>query len=180
MRIKTFSAAGLLFSTVIMPISATAALSDYANLVMTGSVVAGSCSVDTSSQGQKITIGDFPAGGFSTVGDVTAAKAFSIKIVNCNQQLTNSSITFSGTEISGTGLLALSDVSGAGNLASGVGVEILDSGMNTIALNKSATIGTLKTGTTNTLNYYLRYKATEIPVKAGNASAIMYFDVSYK
>lgn len=65
-------------------------------------------------------------------------------------------------------------------MASGVGVEILDSAMNPVDLNKSLSIGTLKTGATNTLNYSLRYKATEIPVKAGNASAIMYFDVSYK
>ncbi|HDS9358183.1 TPA: fimbrial protein [Enterobacter chengduensis] len=178
MKAIYLSGFALVIASAMMP--ASAALSDYANLVMIGSIVAGSCSIDTSSQGQKITIGDFPAGGFSAVGDVTPAKSFSIKIVNCSQQFSNSTITFSGTQVSGTGLLALSDVSGAGNMASGVGVEILDSAMNPVDLNKSLSIGTLKTGATNTLNYSLRYKATEIPVKAGNASAIMYFDVSYK
>ncbi|AFN30019.1 Fimbrial subunit [Klebsiella michiganensis E718] len=64
-------------------------------------------------------------------------------------------------------------------LASGVGVEIKDSDGTTIPLNTASKQYPLFAGD-NTLNFLLHYKATTIPVTAGYATAVMYFDVDYQ
>ncbi|MHA0863595.1 fimbrial protein [Enterobacter wuhouensis] len=89
-------------------------------------------------------------------------------------------MTFSGTaDADNADLLALSDTSGAGGMASGVGIEILDPNKKPVALNSLSDEIPLTAGD-NALTFYLRYKATQIPVSPGNASSIMYFDLVYQ
>ena len=88
---------------------------------------------------------------------------------------------FSGTQDNDNSkLLALSDTAGKGGMASGVGVEILDANKKSVPINTASDSQTLQEGDNNTLTFFLRYQATKIPVTAGNASSVMYFDVTYQ
>ncbi|EML2681596.1 MULTISPECIES: fimbrial protein [Klebsiella] len=154
--------------------------SGQVELDMTGTIVAESCDIDTASQNQTIHIGDFSAGIFQSVGDASEWKQFDIKLNNCTSAISQSTVAFSGTA-DGTdpSLLALSDTSGGGNMASGVAIELLDSSMNTIAINSTDNAYPITQGN-NDLTFRLRYKATAVPVTPGNASSVLYFDVSYQ
>lgn len=146
---------------------------------MTGTVIASGCNVDVNSQNQNITIGDFSTGGFTSVGDVQGKAPFSIKLTACDADVTGASVTFSGTADATNGkLLALSDTNGGGAMASGVGIEILDKNSTQIPIN-TASKYTISGGD-NELDFYLSYMATAIPVSEGNASSVMYFDLSYQ
>ena len=154
------------FVFFLMSTLSLAAMAHDGTVNITGSIYASSCDVDSNSQTKNIRIGDFAANSFSSVGDV--------------QGNAGGAITFSGdADSDNTTLLALSDTSGGGNMASGVGVEVLDKDGGQIPLNSQSKPFALSEGD-NTLTFYLRYMATKIPVTAGNASSVMYFDLSYQ
>ncbi|MCU6306351.1 fimbrial protein [Enterobacter quasiroggenkampii] len=149
------------------------------NLQMSGNIIAQSCDIGTTSA--DVHIGDFPQYSFASTGDVSPAKGFDIKLLNCSPNISGSSITFSGTEAdsSNTDLLALTDTGGTGDMASGVAIQILDNAGAPLALNKASEKLPLVAGD-NTLHFQLRYKATAVPVKPGNANSVMYFDMTYQ
>lgn len=65
-------------------------------------------------------------------------------------------------------------------MATGVGVEILDTDNQPVSINnKESSVYPLVQGT-NILTFYLRYKSTLPEVTPGNATAIMYFDLLYQ
>lgn len=165
---------------LMMARSASAVDGAY-NLQITGTILSRSCEVSSSSQNQTVNIGQFSAGMFRAAGDTSAAKPFSIVLNNCGPAATGVKMTFSGTsDSSNAALLALSDTSGNGGMASGVGVEVLDASQQPLALNTlSSTAYAIKPGD-NTLPFYLRYKSTQSTITAGNASAVMYFDLQYQ
>lgn len=151
----------------------------WANLRMSGNIIAESCDIGTTSA--DVHIGDFPQNSFETVGDVSAAKGFDIKLLNCSPNIMGSTITFSGTaaDSAHTDLLALTDTSGTGDMANGVAIQILDNAGTPVALNKASAKQPMSAGD-NTLHFQLRYKATTVPVKPGNANSVMYFDMTYQ
>lgn len=149
-------------------------------LAVSGNVKASSCDVDTGSANQKVKIGTFSGKDFPTVGSTSAFKAMNINMSNCYDKLKTVQVTFSGTsDADNPTLLALTDA-GGGTLATGVGVELLDNSGKTIPFNKvSPQTFDLDAGN-NTLSFLLRYKSTRYPVTAGEASAVMYFDLTYQ
>lgn len=151
----------------------------WANLRISGNIIDASCEVKTTSP--DVHIGDFPQSSFTSVGDVSDAKQFDISLLKCSPEITGSKITFSGTSagLGNADLLALSHTSGSAEMASGVAVQILDSAGTPIALNKASMLQPLTQGD-NTMHFQLRYKAIAVPVKAGEANAVMYFDLSYQ
>lgn len=114
------------------------------------------------------------------MGSVSQARQFSISLNDCPEIISGTKVYFSGTpDVNNTDLLSLSDT-GGGGMASGVGVEILDSNQLIIPINNTdSQVYPLSAGN-NTLGFSLRYKATNIPVTAGNATAVMYFDLTYQ
>ncbi|ECG8590417.1 fimbrial protein [Salmonella enterica subsp. salamae] len=164
----------------ILGCSTLPAIAHDGTVNITGSIYASSCDVDSSSQNQPVNIGDFSASGFTNVGDVQGKKAFSIILDNCTAGIEGATITFGGdADGSNTKLLALSDTSSNGGMASGIGIEILDKDSAQLPINTASKQYPLSAGN-NTLNFYLSYMATSIPVTAGNASSVMYFDLSYQ
>ena len=144
---------------------------------ITGTVTAEGCNVDVDSATQNIKIGDFSAAAFPTVGTTSASVQLPIKLTNCSSGITGAKVTFSGNaDSTNNQLLALN--SGA-DMATGVGVEILDSAGAAIPVNGTSTTQTLSAGD-NTMNFALRYKSTQSPVLPGDASAILYFDIGYQ
>lgn len=150
----------------------------YANLKITGNIIAESCDVDTANL--NVHIGDFPQNSFETVGAVSPSREFDIKLLNCSPGISGTYITFSGiSDANNADLLALSDTSESGGMASGVAIQVLGNTNAPIALNKPSMLLSLVAGD-NDLKFKLRYKATAIPVKPGNATSVMYFDMTYQ
>lgn len=148
---------------------------------MSGTVVASTCDVETADALQTIFIGNFSSNTFHTAGDVSSTADLVIRLKNCSSGISGATVMFSGTPDGDNGkLLALSDTAGKGNMASGVGVEILDANKKTVAINTASDSQSLQEGDNNALTFFLRYQATKIPVTAGNASSVMYFDLSYQ
>lgn len=175
-----------LLAIMILTLSAgRSAMADgpSANLQFTGTITAETCNVDTSSVNQTIDIGQFSTADFPSVGSVTRLKSFNINLKNCTPNITGSKVWFTGTQDNNNAaLLKLTDTGmGTANvMATGVGVEILDNNQTPIAINNSnSTVFPLKAGT-NTLGFYLGYKSTLATVTAGNATAVMYFDLQYQ
>ena len=156
--------------------------SDY-NLMITGTIVAQTCDVTSNSQNQTVHIGDFSTGEFPVAGSTSAEKQFSINLLGCTPGISGAKVMFSGAaDAADSTLLALSDTTGGGEMATGVGVEILDESQNTIPVNNSSSdssLYALKEGA-NTLHFFLRYKSTADTVTSGNATAVMYFDLEYQ
>ncbi|EKS6649598.1 TPA: fimbrial protein [Enterobacter hormaechei] len=147
---------------------------------ISGTVLPSTCDIDTTSQNPDVYIGEFASNAFANVGATSATAPLDIKLTGCSENIIGAKVTFTGTADSDNNqLLALSDTGGAGGMASGVGIEILTKDNVTIPINTQSNQLPLNAGD-NTLNFLLRYKATKIPVTAGNASSIMYFDVDYQ
>ena len=147
---------------------------------ISGKVLPTSCDVDGGSDPTPVQMGTIASTVFSSVGDVSPDVAMPIRLTGCGDNIVGAKITFSGTQDADNAqLLALSNTSGSGSLASGVGIELLDGNKTVIPINSSTPQYPLKAGD-NTLDFLLHYKATKIPVTGGNGTAVMYFDVSYQ
>lgn len=148
---------------------------------VSGNVVASGCNIDIGSVNQKIKIGVFSAKDFPSVGSTSAFKAMNINLANCYNKLSIVQVTFSGvTDQDNPALLALSDNGSGGKLATGIGVELLDNGGKAIPFNSAEPQMFELDGDSNTLSFLLRYKSTRYPITSGEASAVMYFDLTYQ
>ncbi|WP_413482088.1 fimbrial protein [Morganella psychrotolerans] len=148
---------------------------------VTGSIKNESCIINTNDTNQLITLGDFQVRDFPQAGSTTAGKPLNIRLADCTETISGASVTFAGTASAQyPELLALSDTGNGTPLAGGIAIEILD-GENEkpIALNTPARLKPIIRGE-NTLKYILRYKSINNTVTAGDASAIMYFDIVYQ
>ncbi|MFI3044102.1 fimbrial protein [Klebsiella aerogenes] len=149
------------------------------NLQMTGTILSRTCEVE--SKTQTVDIGQFAASDFSATGSVSAAKAFNIRLTGCGSATTGALLSFSGaSDNNNPALLALSDTGETGIMASGIGVEILDNKQQTLSINSPAPPFYALAPGDSTLSFYLRYKSTRDVVTAGNATAVMYFDLQYQ
>ncbi|HAS0880701.1 fimbrial protein [Enterobacter roggenkampii] len=153
------------------------------NLMIFGTIIGESCNVDVSSKEQTVDLGKFDISEFPATGTTTPEKAFTIDLKNCSRAIQGTKIWFSGMpDTNNPDLLALSDTGKgtAGEMATGIGVELLNAGMNPIKINNTESeIYPLKQGD-NSLTFNLRYKSTLPEVTTGNATAIMYFDLLYQ
>lgn len=181
--VKTTCWCSSLLLGLAMVVSTAQADDSSYNLKITGTIVAQTCDVTSSSQNQTVHIGDFSSGEFSGTGSTSAEKQFSINLRGCTPGISGAKVMFSGAaDATNSTLLALSDTTGGGEMATGLGVEILDENQNTIPVNNSSSdssLYALKEGA-NTLNFFLRYKSTSDTVTSGNATAVMYFDLEYQ
>lgn len=151
------------------------------NVKFTGTIVAETCDVDISSKDQSINIGTFSPEDFPTVGSTTIFKPLGITLRNCTQGISGAKVYFTGSQDKdNSDLLALEDTDGTGQMASGVGVQILDVNQKPVPINNAVSELYSLTKGMNTLAFYLRYKSTLPSVKAGNATAVMYFDLQYQ
>ncbi|SUY92929.1 S-fimbrial protein subunit SfaG precursor [Buttiauxella agrestis] len=154
----------------------------HVNLIMSGEIMKESCDIDANNLTQNVEIGDFAVGTFNSVGSVSADKSFKILLSKCSPEIKTAGVTFTGTAQAGgdSSLLALSDTTGTGNLAQGVAVQLLDSNKIPLAINSLNPVRYPISPGDNTLNFSLRYKAVSLPVVAGNANAVLYFNMDYQ
>ncbi|MGE8030150.1 fimbrial protein [Enterobacter mori] len=150
-------------------------------LAVKGSVISSSCTVNDGKSEQSVKIGTFSAKDFPTVGSTSAFKAMNINLSNCYKKLSTVLVTFSGvSDVDNPTLLAITDTGTGGTVAAGLGVELLDNSGKTIPFNSSHPQTFALDEGSSTLSFLLRYKSTRYPVTSGEASAVMYFDLTYQ
>jgi minor fimbrial subunit len=165
---------------LVLPIIGTSYAADSV-ITITGNVQGNTCLVSTGSQDFTVDLMTHASRQFSSVGSVTTSVPFSIILSSCGAATTAVKVGFTGTaDSNNTSLLKLDP--GAGN-ASQMGIQILDNTKNTIPLNapSSALSWIPLTATqSNTLNFYARLMATQIPVGAGIVSSTATFTLEFQ
>ncbi|MEP8888258.1 fimbrial protein [Enterobacter roggenkampii] len=148
------------------------------SLNVSGTLVASTCTVNFP---PKVTIGTFSGKDFPSIGSTSSFKAISINLMDCYSKLSTVSVTFSGvSDADNPVLLAVTDPGTGGEIATGVGIELMDNSGRTIPFNNVKPLSfTLDEGMT-TLSFLLRYKSTKYPVTSGEAPAILNFDLAYQ
>lgn len=150
----------------------------------TGSIVKSTCTVNSNDVNKEVFIGKYPTNAFSKMGDVTASKAFSINLANCDSG--SYTLRFDGPTVAGNpNLLAVS-------AATGVGIEILDNNDKVLPINQSSDTNTAwvdakndskdasKPNGTAVFNLKARYKSFNQTVTPGEANASSSFTIEYK
>ncbi|MGN7789327.1 fimbrial protein [Enterobacter sp. 22452] len=148
------------------------------SLSVSGTLVASTCTVNYP---PKITIGTFSGKDFPSVGSTSSFKAISINLMDCYSRLRAVTVTFSGmADADNPVLLAVTDPGTGSEIATGVGIELMDNGGRTIPFDTVKPLNfTLDEGMT-TLSFLLRYKSTQYPVTSGEAPAVLNFDLTYQ
>ncbi|WP_152082331.1 fimbrial protein [Enterobacter oligotrophicus] len=153
------------------------------NLQIFGTIIGESCDVDVNSKEQTVYLGEFDSSAFPAPGTTSPEKPFTIDLKNCSRAINGTKVWFSGTpDINNPDLLSLSDTGKgtASQMATGLGVEILNAEHNPISINNVESDTYPLTQGDNSLTFNLRYKSTLSDVTPGNATAIMYFDLLYQ
>ncbi|STM18022.1 putative fimbrial minor structural subunit [Escherichia coli] len=173
-------------SLFMMVISYNALANDTVVVTFTGQLLAKTCDITTGSKDQPVNMGTYDVNDFLNVGDVSAAIHLrSIWKMSYNNHTVYSSgvsvnVRFTGdADAINTTLLRLSS---SADSATGVGVEILDSNDKIIAINSESGFKELILDNNGdaSLVFKLRYKSTQQNVHAGQANALLYFDIDYQ
>lgn len=158
--------------------SAFAAIEGESSTInFTGNIIEETCTLSDQSKGQTIVLDDVTTNAFKGAGTSTQAKAFSIALEGCSEDISRSaSIIFSGETAGADGkVLSTSAIS-----TTNVGIQLLqdDNPLNVDGSQASEPL-TLAAGS-NTFDFAARYVAVADNVAAGEANASAGFTVSYE
>ncbi|TLV14676.1 type 1 fimbrial protein [Klebsiella indica] len=150
-------------------------------ITISGYVRDNACAVAGESKDFTVDLMDNAAKQFHAVGASTPLVPFRIVLSPCGSAVTAVKVGFTGVADSiNTDLLALD--SGA-SAAAGIGVQILDGQQSALPLNADSSAipwTTLTPGQSNTLNFYARLMATQVPVTAGHVNATATFTLEFQ
>lgn len=126
-------------------------------------------------------IGTFSGKDFTTVGSTSAFQPMKIDLTACYSGLTTVRVRFSGlSDTDNAELLALLATGAGSDVATGLDVELLDNDGHTIPINNAHFTSFAVDDGASALTFLLRYKSTKVPVTSGEATAVLYFDLSYQ
>lgn len=169
-----------LLSSLISLEVANASAAD-STITISGYVRDNACAVAAESKDFTVDLMDNAAKQFHAPGATTPLVPFRIVLSPCGSSVTAVKVGFVGIADSiNTDLLKLD---GGASAAAGMGVQILDGQQAVLPLNAtSSTIQwtTLPPGQTNTLNFYARLMATQVPVTAGHVNATATFTLEFQ
>jgi len=169
-----------LLSAVFSLVVASAFAAD-STITISGYVRDNTCAVAGESKDFTVDLMDNAAKQFSSVGTTTPVVPFRIVLSPCGSSVTAVKVGFSGiADNDNTSLLKL-DAGASG--AAGMGVQILNGQQNALPLNASSSAipwTTLTPGQTNTLNFYARLMATQVPITAGHVNATATFTLEFQ
>lgn len=169
-----------LLSTVLSLIIANAFAAD-STITISGYVRDNACAVAGESQDFTVDLMNNAAKQFTAIGTVTPTVPFHIVLSPCGSSVTAVKIGFTGiADNDNSNLLKLDSGVSA---AAGMGVQILNSQQVMLPLNAAwsdISWTTLTPGQTNTVNFYARLMATQIPVTAGHVNATAIFTLEFQ
>ncbi|TQI78923.1 minor fimbrial subunit [Serratia fonticola] len=162
-------------------ISARTAFAADSTITITGNVKDNACTVAPGSQEFVVRLMGNAAKQFNQVGTTTPMVPFNIVFDRCASLATGIKVGFTGlADDDNRTLLKIDSGSGA---AAGMGIQILDSNRNAIALNAVSSElnwSTITGGQSNTLYFYARLMATQVPVTAGQVRATANFTLEFQ
>lgn len=169
----------LLLNAIIFPSYLSAADS---TITITGNIKDNTCAVSPSSQDITVNLMNNAVKQLYAVGKVTTPEIpFSIELAPCGASVVAVKVGFSGVaDKYNSNLLAIDT---GGNSASGVGIQILDSSKNQIAINADSSAlnwTPLKPNISNTIYFYARLMASTMPVVAGLTNSTATFTLEYQ
>lgn len=157
------------------------ALAADSTITIRGYVRDNGCSVVTESTNFTVDLMENAAKQFNNIGATTPVVPFRILLSPCGNAVSAVKVGFTGVADShNANLLALENTVSA---AAGLGIQLLNEQQNEIPLNApSSAISwtTLTPGKPNTLNFYARLMATQVPVTAGHINATATFTLEYQ
>ncbi|EOE6860113.1 fimbrial protein [Cronobacter dublinensis] len=145
----------------------------------TGEILDSACEVvNTTTSPLQVTLGKISKSVFTAAGATSTPTMFKVQLKNCPETVTSASITFGGTpDSTNENILALKSETG---VATGVGIQILDSSAEPLNLLAPSGDYPLESGTvTNDLEFAARYISTSDTVTAGKANGVSTFTVVY-
>lgn len=137
------------------------------------------CTVETNSENITVKLGDIATKDFTSTAmsqQRTPIIPFSIKLVDCQPEASAVKVSFKGaSDLTNNALLAINN-----NGAKGVAISIMDKSGTSISINDKSQSYPLLPNQDNTLQFYARYVATQVPVSAGQANATTTFLLEYQ
>ncbi|ENC3164391.1 type 1 fimbrial protein [Escherichia albertii] len=160
---------------------ASSALAADSTITIRGYVRDNGCFVAAESTNFTVDLMENTAKQFNNIGATTPVVPFRILLSPCGNAVTAVKVGFTGVaDGNNANLLALESHSSS---AAGVGIQLLNEQQNQIPLNASSSgisWTTLTPGKPNTLNFYARLMATQVPVTAGHINATATFTLEYQ
>lgn len=150
-------------------------------LAITGYVKDNACSVAPGSQSFVVDLMNNAAKQLHRVGATTPMVPFSIVLDKCGGSAVAVKTRFTGDADSSN--LSVLKIDGGAGAAAGMGIQLLDSHGNAIAINSTASElngSSITAGHSNTLYFYARLMATRTPVTAGRIRATANFTLEFQ
>jgi len=144
-------------------------------------IITPSCSVDLGSRNILVQFGKVPKDGFKGRGSTTAERKFSIKL-NCKagQNAQNTVyLRMDAPQDPSNEPGVLRPMRGTPNLATGVGIQVIDEKSVPVKFGEETLVGTSRNGD-YVLNYTARYFQTGNQVTPGRADGTATFSIEYK
>lgn len=167
--------------SALAQLTVTSAVAADSSITISGYVRDNGCAVAGESKDFSVDLLNHAAKQFHTLGATTQAVPFRIVLSPCGNAVTAVKVGFTGIADGADGrVLGLESGTAA---AAGIGVQILDAQQTMLPLNadSSAIAWTpLTPGQTNTLQFYARLMATQLPVTAGHVSATATFTLEFQ
>ena len=167
--------------SAIFALAAANAYAADSTITISGNVRDNGCAVAGESKDFTVDLMNNAAKQFSTVGATTPAVPFRIVLSPCGGAVSAVKVGFVGVaDAENTRLLK---VDGGTSAAAGMGIEILDGQQTTLPLNAASSAiawTTLTPGQTNTLNFYARLMATQLPITPGHVNAAATFTLEFQ
>lgn len=167
--------------SVLLSLFAASALAADSTITISGYVRDNGCAVAGESKDFIVDLMDNAAKQFSAVGATTPAIPFRIVLSPCGGAVSAVKVGFIGVaDNDNTSLLKLD---GGAVAAAGMGVQILNDQQTMLPLNATSSAipwTTLTPGQSNTLNFYARLMATQVPVTPGHVNATATFTLEFQ
>lgn len=147
----------------------------------TGEVVNAACAVSSDSANQTVALGQVRSASLAGRGNVMNKTQFSIVLIDCDSSVsTNAAVSFVGDAVPDGTALRVTSKTTQGTVASGVGIQILDSAGTVIMPNSgnAGTVTKIQDGTT-VIPLSAQFISTEETVTPGAADADMVFSIVY-
>lgn len=167
--------------SALLSLFTAGALAADSTITISGYVRDNGCAVAGESKDFIVDLMDNAAKQFSAVGATTPAIPFRIVLSPCGGAVSAVKVGFIGVaDNDNTSLLKLD---GGAVAAAGMGVQILNDQQTMLPLNATSSAipwTTLTPGQSNTLNFYARLMATQVPVTPGHVNATATFTLEFQ
>lgn len=150
-------------------------------ITISGYVRDNACAVAGESKDFSVNLLNNAARQFHTVGATTPRVPFQIVLSPCGSSVTAVRVGFVG--VADNDNTSLLKIDSGPDAAAGMGVEILTGQQTSLPLNAASSAipwTTLTPGQTNTLNFYARLMATQLPVTPGHVNATATFTLEFQ